>query len=126
MVETSEIALRESENKPPEPATQRLGTWLRHNWDQLAVPAIFLIMVVIFYLMNPNYLSTINIINVLNQVSVLAIIAIGASVVIFGGGFDLSAGSVLALSAVVGSTLIAETDSILVGIVAGIAAGAAI
>lgn len=126
MVKTSEIAMQKTESKTPESAYERLGTWLRHNWDQLAVPGIFLVMVIIFYLMNPNYLSMLNIINVLNQVSVLAIIAIGASIVIFGGGFDLSAGSVLALSAVVGSTLIATTDSILVGVVAGIGAGAAI
>ena len=126
MAKTSEIASRKTESKAPEPAHRRLGTWVRHNWDQLAVPAIFLIIVILFYLMNPNYLSMVNIINVLNQVSILAIITIGASVVIFGGGFDLSAGSVLALAAVVGSTLIATTDSIVIGVIAGIGAGAAI
>lgn len=126
MNETSETTRRIPDGGAPSPASARLAVWLRHNWDQLAVPSIFVIMVITFYLLNPNYLSPLNIVNVLNQTSLLAIVAVGASVVIFGGGFDLSAGSVLALSAVVGSMLIAATDSILLGVVAGIGAGATI
>ena len=83
-------------------------------------------MVLVFYILNPNYLSPLNIVNILNQVSILAIITVGASVVVFSGGFDLSAGSVLALSAVVGSIVIDATGSIGLGILAGVAAGTAV
>ncbi|MDH3465621.1 MAG: ABC transporter permease [Gammaproteobacteria bacterium] len=117
--------------KQPNPPQSELAQtnhleWFKHNWDRTAVPAIFIIMVLVFYLLNPNYLSTLNIINILNQVSILAIVTVGASVVVFGGGFDLSAGSVLALSAVVGSMVIAATGSITLGVMAGTAAGAAV
>jgi ribose/xylose/arabinose/galactoside ABC-type transport system permease subunit len=116
----------QTDQKRRENPVTRAVHWLRHNWDQAAVPAIFVIMVVVFYLLNPNYLSTLNIINILNQVSILAIVTVGASVVVFGGGFDLSAGSILALSAVVGSIVIASTGSITLGMLAGTAAGAAV
>jgi ribose transport system permease protein len=110
----------------PEGAAQRILARLYHNWDQAIVPAIFVVMVLVFYSINPNYLSPLNIVNILNQVSILAIVCVGASVVVFSGGFDLSAGSVLALSAVVGSIAIEGTGNITIGILAGVAAGAAV
>lgn len=97
--------------------------WFRHSWDQLVVPAIFVVMVLIFYGISPAYLSTVNIMNVLNQASILAIVAVGASVVIFAGGFDLSAGSVVALSAVAGAIVVGDTGSVTLGVLAGILTG---
>lgn len=98
--------------------------WLRGGWDQAVVPAIFTVMILAFYLINSNYLSPINILNVLNQVSILAIVTVGASIVIFGGGFDLSAGSVVALSAVAGAIVVGDTGSVSLGVLAGILTGA--
>lgn len=117
---------KQSDMPPQETARARWTEWFKHNWDKAAMPAIFVIMVLVFYVLNPNYLSGLNIINILNQVSILAIVTVGASVVVFGGGFDLSAGSILALSAVVGSIVIAATGSITLGMLAGIIAGAAV
>lgn len=97
--------------------------WLRGGWDQAVVPAIFTVMILAFYLINSNYLSPINILNVLNQVSILAIVTVGASIVIFGGGFDLSAGSVVALSAVAGAIVVGDTGSVSLGVLAGILTG---
>lgn len=122
---TPQDAGRASGTHEAGPAARALE-WLRHNWNQAAVPVIFVVMVFVFWLLNPAYLSPLNITNILNQVAILAIVTVGASVVIFGGGFDLSAGSVLALSAVVGSLVIAATGSIPLGLCAGIAAGTAI
>ncbi len=56
----------------------------------------------------PNFLKTDNLLNVANQIVVIAIIAIGMTLVIITGGIDLSVGSVVALSAVVGAWLIAH------------------
>lgn len=96
---------------------------LRHGWDQLVVPAIFVVMVLVFYALEPAYLSAVNVMNVLNQVSILAIVAVGASVVIFAGGFDLSAGSVVALSAVAGAVVVGESGSVTLGLLAGVLTG---
>jgi ribose transport system permease protein len=49
----------------------------------------------------PNFLKTSNLLNIANQIAVIAIVAIGMTMVIIGGGIDLSVGSLTALSAVV-------------------------
>lgn len=105
------------------PTRMTPGEWLSENWDQLVVPTIFVVMVLFFYSIEPNYLSSINLLNVLNQVSILAIVTVGASVVIFGGGFDLSAGSVVAISGVVGAISVEATGSVGAGIAAGVLTG---
>lgn len=101
------------------------GASLRQNWDRSVLPAIFAVMVTTFYALEPKYLSATNIINVLNQVSILAIVTVGASIVIFIGGFDLSAGSVVAISAVVGAIVVDGTANLALAISAGVLAGAA-
>jgi ribose transport system permease protein len=49
----------------------------------------------------PVFLSAGNLINIANQIAVIAIVAIGMTLVIVGGGIDLSVGSLIALSAVI-------------------------
>ncbi len=106
--------------------TPTLFSRWRNNWDQAVVPIIFVIMVIVFYTLDSKFLSPINIINVLNQVSILAIVTVGASIVIFGGGFDLSAGSIVAVAAVVGAIAVGETNSVAIGLIAGILTGTAL
>src|SRR5918994_992467 len=54
----------------------------------------------------PNFLKADNLLNVANQVAVIAILAAGMTLVIITGGIDLSVGSLIALSAVLGTLLI--------------------
>jgi ribose transport system permease protein len=96
---------------------------VRRDWDAAIVPLIFLFMIATFWALDPNYLSATNIINVLNQVSILAVVTVGASVVIFTGGFDLSAGAIVALSGVVGALVMEESGSITEAVAAGIGSG---
>jgi ribose transport system permease protein len=56
----------------------------------------------------PNFLKADNLLNIANQIAVIAIIAIGMTLVIIAGGIDLSAGSLIALSAVVSTLLIRD------------------
>ena len=56
----------------------------------------------------PNFLKTDNLLNVANQIVVIAVLAIGMTLVIITGGIDLSVGSLVALSAVVTTWLIAN------------------
>lgn len=49
----------------------------------------------------PAFLAAGNLINIANQIAVIAIVAIGMTLVIVGGGIDLSVGSLIALSAVI-------------------------
>ncbi len=54
----------------------------------------------------PTFLKRDNLINVANQIAVIAIMAIGMTMVIMTAGIDLSVGSLVALSAVIGAWLI--------------------
>ena len=109
-----------------EPAMTAIAEQLLRHWDRAVVPLIFLVMVLTFFAADPNYLSATNIINVLNQVSILSVVAVGASVVIFAGGFDLSAGAVVALAGVVGALTVEQTGSVPLAVAAGIGAGAVV
>src|SRR5690606_7975411 len=64
------------------------------------------------------FLSLQNLSNVLIQTSILAIVVIGMTLVIIGGGFDLSVGSVVALSGCVAAYIVRDVDPML-GIVLG-------
>ena len=63
------------------------------------------VMVIVLASISDRFLTTSNIINVLRQISVNAIIAFGMTVVIIGGGIDLSVGSLLALVGVIAALL---------------------
>ncbi len=59
----------------------------------------FLAVSVVISIVTPDFLSRRNILNMLRQSSIVGVMAIGTTFVIIGGGFDISVGSVLALSA---------------------------
>ena len=56
----------------------------------------------------PNFLKAENLLNIANQIAVIAIVAIGMTLVIITAGIDLSVGSLIALSAVLGATFIRD------------------
>ncbi len=59
----------------------------------------FVFICLVISLITPNFLTGRNILNILRQSSIIGIMAIGTTFVIIGGDFDISVGSVLALSA---------------------------
>ncbi len=68
-----------------------------------AAPIFLLLLIVIFATLEPRFLHPINVFNVLRQVSIAGLIAIGMTFVIITAGIDLSVGSLLALSGLVGA-----------------------
>ena len=56
----------------------------------------------------PNFLKRDNLLNIANQIAVIAIVAIGMTMVIIGGGIDLSVGSLIALAAVLAALFIRD------------------
>jgi ribose transport system permease protein len=59
----------------------------------------FVFISLIISIVSPNFLSSTNILNILRQSSIIGLMAIGTTFVIIGGGFDISVGSLLALTA---------------------------
>lgn len=100
-----------------------------------SLPAILVIIVAGMSVLEPNFYGSANIINILRNTSFLAIVACGQALVIIGGGFDLSVGSVVALASVVcaktmnmASVSFPDNDILIVicGVLAGLGSGAAV
>ena len=110
--------------------------WIQSAFVRLGVlPFLLLIAVVVFTFMSDNFLTGRNLLNVVRQSTYLTLVSMGQMFALLTGGFDLSVGTILALTSVVGATAMAGAHaampdavglSILIGIVAGIAAGTAI
>jgi len=110
----------------------KFGRWLRDSGIFIA-----LVLLILYFSFETNqFLSPNNITNILTQVTINLILATGMTFVILIGGIDLSVGSVLALCAVVGATVmnlpgfdvisavtLATLAAILVGIVCGMVNG---
>lgn len=86
--------------------------------------ALVLVCLVIGFL-EPRFLTVANVINIARQISINLIIAVGMTFCIVSGGFDLSVGSVGAMSGVVTGLVLVETGSVSLGILSGFAAGTA-
>lgn len=82
-----------------------------------------LIIVVVFSLLTPVFLTAPNLINILQQSSLNAVIALGMTLVIISGGIDLSVGPTAALSAVIGATLMVAGVPIYLAILAALGVG---
>lgn len=94
---------------------------------EVGVIAALIILVALFYILQPAFLSDRNIRAILQVVSFVGIIAIGQTMLLVNGEFDLSVGSVAGLSAVVAAKLMtALALPIPLAILGGILTGAVV
>jgi ribose transport system permease protein len=84
-----------------------------------------LVIVAVFALLTPNFLTERNLVNILQQSSINACVALGMTLVIIAGGIDLSVGPTAAMSAVLAAALMAAGVPIALAIPAAILFGAA-
>ncbi len=85
---------------------------------------IMLALIVIFFAtQSDSFLVERNLLNITRQISVNLIVAIGMTFVILTGEIDLSVGSVAALAGVMTAQVITQTNSIPLGIIAGLLTG---
>ena len=87
---------------------------------------VLILLVAAISLLTPNFLKPVNIGNIVSQTAVIAIVAVGQHLVILTRGIDLSVGSNLALSTVVGGLVFASTGSAVLVVLAILATGAAV
>ena len=110
--------------------------WLRLAFVRLGVlPFLLIAAMIIFALMSDNFLTGRNLMNVVRQSAYLILVSMGQMFALLTGGFDLSVGTIVAVTSVVGASAMAAAyaampdaivASILIGIVAGILAGSTI
>lgn len=83
--------------------SQTSGRKSTNNLLQVAgILPILLLIGILFTILTPNFLTPGNIVNILRQASINIVLATGMTFVILTGGIDLSIGSILGVSAVVG------------------------
>lgn len=68
-----------------------------------AAPLFLLLLIALFTALEPRFAHPLNIFNILRQVSISGLVALGMTFVILTKGIDLSVGSLLALSGLVGA-----------------------
>lgn len=91
---------------------RRLRTSLEGLARRHGILLVFFLLVAFMLATTSTFGTYQNIINVLQQNSVIGIIACGMTFAIILGGFDLSVGSVTALSSVVGATLMIDAGEL--------------
>jgi ribose transport system permease protein len=88
----------------------------------------FLSLIILFVALSiasPYFLTANNLASVARQTAVFNTMALGMTIVIVSGGIDLSVGSILGLSGLVGTTALEAGYPIVVGVFIGIAVGTA-
>ena len=83
------------------------------------------LIVLVFSLLTPVFLTGPNLMNILQQSAINACIALGMTLVIISGGIDLSVGPVAALSAVLGAAMMVAGVPLPFAILGALAVGAA-
>lgn len=105
------------------------------NFIQVAgILPILIVICIVFSLVSPSFLSPGNLINVIRQASINIVLATGITFVILTGGIDLSVGSILGVTAVVGvlvslipgAGLLAVPAALVAGLCLGLLNGALI
>jgi inositol transport system permease protein len=86
---------------------ERLNAFL----SKYGIVLILLAMILAFSLLSEGFFTARNLFNIVRQISFMGLIAIGVTMVIITGGIDLGSGSVLALAAVMATSLAQLQDS---------------
>ncbi len=125
-----------SETDKGTPERRGLDHWLKLLFVRLGVlPFLLVIAVIVFTLLSDNFLTGRNLMNVVRQSVYLTIVSLGQMFALLTGGFDLSVGTILALTSVVGAMVMASVYgampeaaglAIAIGALAGILAGTSI
>jgi ribose/xylose/arabinose/galactoside ABC-type transport system permease subunit len=116
------------EDLPP-PAKRTALQWVQFGFVRLGIlPLLLVVAIVIFALLSRHFLSTQNVLNVARQSTYLTIVAMGQMLALLTGGFDLSVGTILALTSVVGAMIMAgvaagEPNAPVLAIAVGMAGG---
>jgi ribose/xylose/arabinose/galactoside ABC-type transport system permease subunit len=91
---------------------------------ELGILSALVILVIVFSVSTPVFLTLDNLTNIVRQVSILGILAVGMTMVIVSGEIDLSVGSVYGMSVVAMSVLMTHGVPIWLAILAGLGIGA--
>ena len=104
-----------TENKKKKTAIRGLGA-------ALVGFAGWVVLLLVFGMIDPNILKINNILNLLRSMAKYLLVGVGQSVILITGNIDLSIGSVVAMSAMISATLMSKGRSIIVALMVALAA----
>lgn len=112
----------------PSPRYKQLQWFVRTNLNVLGLLGTLILMLMLFSVLSPYFLSFDNFMNIARAVAVRGIVAIGLTMVMISGGLDLSIASVMAAAGMLTATLLqaglSEWSASLVAIASGALMGA--
>ena len=82
----------------------------------------WVVLLLVFGMIDPNILKINNILNLLRSMAKYLLVGVGQSVILITGNIDLSIGSVVAMSAMISATLMSKGISIIVALLVALAA----
>ena len=94
--------------------------------DKYALVAVFVVMVTVFSILSPSFLSFSNAVNVLLTAAPIGIATVGQAIVLMQGGEDISAGSAMYFAPVVCSFAMNKGMNVFVFVLIALAAGGVI
>jgi len=113
----------------PIPMAARARRWAADVTEDPALVVLAVTIVVVFAgfsIARPDFLSVENVRNIGQQTAVIAIIAVAMTLVILGRGLDISPGSTVALTGVIGALLLQDGVSTPLALAAVVLAGAGV
>jgi ribose/xylose/arabinose/galactoside ABC-type transport system permease subunit len=112
--------------------SKKLRTRASELLSERVVEGLFILVVLMGLIASPDFLSPFNIDSLLRQAAIVGILAIGQYLVIVSGGFDLSVGSVVALTSISLAAMVSEMGemaipvAVLIGASMGLLSGLAV
>ncbi len=95
-------------------------------WPELAAPIGLVVLVIVFGILDPTFVSGGNIEAMLQASAILVVLAVGQTFVVATAGIDLSMASVMTLGAIVLGLTFQATDNIFLAMLAGVLASSAV
>lgn len=118
------MALRRTVAKEGEAFSIKRGVKRIFSIESIGIYAFLVAIILFFAFMTGAFLTFDNFIVILRQISIIGICAFGETLVVIGGGIDLSVGSTVALSGVIAASLAKFMEvPIPLAFLAGVAAG---
>lgn len=120
MSSTIPMAHHSDSDKPPSVSLRRR---LQHLWQVAGMLPIFVILFASVSALVPNFFSWVNFSGLALSMATVGIIACTMLFCLAAGDFDLSVGSVVAMSGVIAAVVVNQTGSVSLGIACGVLSG---
>lgn len=93
--------------------------------QRILLALVILLIVAVVSIINPRFIAVKNLITIFQQISVIGILTMAMSMLLIGGGIDLSIGNIMVLSGVVMARILGDGGSVLTAVVLGVLVGIA-